>query len=279
MIKIWIYKIGLRVLLMLGRLGNALGVQFDPPVILIGTGRCGTTLLTRIFKSHPDIATFPGEANELWHPALEPFEKARIETPPIEVDPKEFTDLSIHSWPKNHSQTIEQIFNGFLLAMGRRKILFFKSAMISFMLEKILSIFPDAKIVHIYRYPPSVIESYFKKNFGIYSKYKFTKDDYYRICAKYWNSCILEIDRVRNSLSLDKKNRFFELSYESLCEDPESVLNDLASFMGIEYSKFTFDLSKINNKNYKVVDTPKDDQLRHLIYEEIYPGMRLKGYH
>ena len=47
-----------------GSLAAALGYRTRSPVFIIGTGRCGTTLLVKILNSHPQLVGFPDEANE-----------------------------------------------------------------------------------------------------------------------------------------------------------------------------------------------------------------------
>lgn len=263
--------------LILGRSAKALGRTKFSPYFIIGTGRCGTSLLVKVLDSHPRLCGFPGEANELWHPRLEPFEMASIDIPPIEIDPQRFSEISIESWPPKHGDTIRNIFMGFQLLTGPSRVFFSKSAMVSFMIRKILDIFPNAKFIHIYRYGPSVIESYFKKNFGKYSHYKYTDKDYRRYCAKYWNDCIMEIEDSKIKLSLEGKGQFFEFSYESFCEDPKNLLDRLAGFLHVPSEGFCFDTSKIASQNYKALDFTDDPDGKELL-ELMLPGLRLKGY-
>ena len=67
------------------------------PVFIIGSGRSGTTLLINTLAVHDDIATYSGEANDLWHPQTYPWRdsKHRDFLPPIWVDPEDFTRLSL----------------------------------------------------------------------------------------------------------------------------------------------------------------------------------------
>jgi hypothetical protein len=221
----------------------------ERPVFIVGTGRCGTNLLVRILNSHPDIAGYPGEANELWHPKLEPFESATIDIPPIEVDPRRFSEVSIGSWPSGQAERIRNAFTGYTLLHRRSRVFFTKSAMISFMIPKILEVFPEARFIHIYRFGPAVVESYFKKNFGKYSKHNFREEEYRLHCARYWNACVLEIERRSKERPLSARGAFMQFSYEMLCDLPWATLRAAASFLEVDPGGFSFDLSRIANRN------------------------------
>jgi hypothetical protein len=262
---------------LIGRAGRVCGFRIKRPFFIVGTGRCGTTLLLRILNSHRGISGYPVEANELWHPKLEPFESASLDIPPIEVDPKRFSDISIANWPPGHEERIRDIFTGFHLITGPSKVFFARSAMISFMIPKILHVFPESRFIHLYRFGPSVVESYFKKNFGKYTRHVFTEKDYRFCCARYWNDCILEIERKKNDLSLATKGALLELSYEKLCQNPRDVLDNIADFLGVALNGFKFDISKISSQNYKVADYAKNPEYAELL-EVMSPGMKLKGY-
>jgi hypothetical protein len=263
--------------LLVGNIGKSTGYVIKRPIIIVGTGRCGTNLLVDILNSHPKISGFPGEANELWHPELEPFESASINIPPIEVDPKKFTDISVESWPLKHEQRILNTFSGFHMLTGTSKTFFTKSAMISFMIPKILNIFPDARIIHLYRYGMPVVESYFKKNFGKYSRFVYPEKDYRIFCAKYWNDCILEIENRIKEFGLEEKGQFLEFSYEDLCQKPNEILGRLADYIGVEKTGFRFNLAEIANQNYKTEKIATNPETLELI-EIMSPGLKLKKY-
>lgn len=261
----------------IGKIGRFFGYKLRNPVFIIGTGRCGTTLLVRILNSHPRLSGFPGEANEIWHPKLQPFESAAIDVPPIEVDPELFSEISVSNWNPDHGEKIRDIFTGFHLITGTSKIFFTKSAEISFLIPTILSIFPDARFIHIYRFGPSVVESYFKKNFGKYSRYKFTDQEYRYICAKYWNACIMEIATRKRELIQATNSQFLEFSYENLCQNPREIIEDISRFIGVDSECFSFDISQISNQNIKIADYSKNPEGIALL-EVMSQGMKLKGY-
>jgi hypothetical protein len=260
-----------------GRIAQASGFKPGSPFVIIGTGRTGTNLLEKILRSHRGISVFPGEANELWHPRLEPFDSSLIDVPPIEIDPRLFSEVSTANWPVNHKLTIRSVFAGFHLATGLSKTLVTKSAMLSFVIPQILEVWPDAKFIHQYRFGLAVVDSYFKKNYGKYTHYVYAEKEYRTYCAKYWNACILEIEKRKQDLSLDAEGKLFEFSYESLCQNPNSTLSRLAHFMEIDANGFSFDVAGIANQNYKTVNYINDPEGMELL-DVMSPGLKLKGY-
>lgn len=259
------------------KLGMLLNRVPERPIFIVGTGRCGTTLLVRILRSHPEILGFPAEANALWHPNFYPREKAKIIVPPIEVDPHQYTETSIESWPPGQVDKIRYTFAGYYAIWGYGKEFFVKSAMISFMIPKILEIFPDARFIHIFRSGPPVVESFFKKNFERYKNFEFSEEEYRLICANYWNTCILEIEQVKQSCELEQNRSIFEISYEELCNRPKYMLKNIASFIGLREGSFGFDISQIESRNYKVGDYLTDKNWADCL-QVMEPGMQLKGY-
>ena len=134
------------------------------PFFIIGTGRCGSSLLKRLLDSHKQLIGYPGEANDLWHPNSYPFSLKTIESPAYVEHPREFSLLSVKNWPANYPDQINKVFSDYFHNKKQNKRnLVIKSAMISFILPEIYSIFPKAKFIHIYRYGPSVIESFLLK--------------------------------------------------------------------------------------------------------------------
>lgn len=257
MIKVKLFYSSLYII---GQIGKILGFNFKNPIFIIGTGRCGTTLLSKILRSHNQISVFPNEGNELWHPKLHTYTESKIEAPPILVNPKLFTEISLKNWSPKHKNFIECILTGFRLLKSRSNFFVIKSAMISFMISDIINIFPDAKFIHIYRNGVSVAESLFKKEKGKYLSL-FSKEEDFRIfCANYWKSCILEIDRLNDSLLLTHRKILYNLRYEDLCENPKMLLNNLFKFIGCNFRGLNFDLSMIKNANYKVGDYYKNEK-------------------
>ena len=260
-----------------GQLMFFMGYRCKSPVFIIGTGRCGTTLLANILSSHSKLIGFPGEANELWHPKSYPFSKRTIDTPAIVQNPQKFTDISIDNWPDDHVQYIQKIFLGCHILSGINKILFVKSSMISFMLPCLRALFPESKFLHIYRNGPSVVASIVKKEWEKQGRYFTSKEAFKFCCAKYWNDCMLQIEKQKNELYLEGKSDFLEFSYEKLCEKPRETLGVIADFLLVDSCKFNFDIGKITSQNYKVGSYGEDEKWVTLM-QVMSPAMRLKGY-
>jgi hypothetical protein len=151
---------------------------------------------------------------------------------------------------------------GYKLVFGHGKLLVVKSAMISFLIPKIVEIFPADRFIHLYRSGPSVIESYIKKNYGTYSRYTFDEDEYRVYCASYWNECILDL--LRTGI------RGIVCRAEGLTGKP-SVLP------GSPRGGFGFDTSSIRNQNHKVGSYMGDPRWTEPL-RAMEQAMRLKGY-
>ena len=251
------------------------GPAADNPIFVIGTGRCGSTLCSRVLESHEDILIYPTEGNNLFYPTTYPFRDAQIKTPPILEDPGLYTELSVGAWPAGHEKKIRNTLRGFQCLNKRGKIFVLKSAMISFLVPNLLRLFPEAKFIHLYRYGPSVVTSLIEKELHKY-KNLTTRDNFLVWAAGYWNSCIREIDRANTEYALVANGKLLELSYESFCDDPEGVSTKLARFMQCDPAKFTFDFSTVKSTNYKA-DAMSSDDLK-LVCALIKPSLDLKGY-
>jgi hypothetical protein len=136
--------------------------------------------------------------------------------------------------------------------------------------------------VHVYRYGPSVVESMLLKardKAPVSGDHRPNeKADEYRLeCARYWNACIVEVDRASKALGLAEKGSFFELSYEELCNAPGETLNKLTGYLGVSPDRFGFDLSTIKSTNYKVKNYLNSPDWAPLL-DVMQPGLALKGY-
>ena len=251
--------------------------NIEGPTFIVGSGRCGTSLLVSMLTSHPALTGVPGEANHLWHPYAFPFRYRSIDTPSIIEDPRTYTERSLASWPSHHDDRIQRFFTGYHAVHGRGTRLFSKSAMLSYMIPRLMELFPRASFVHLYRNGPSVVASLAKKEFSKYQDRFTDEQDFRMICADYWQRCILEIEHRRAEIEASPQHRFLEFAYEDLCADPEATLTLVAEFLDVDPNDFRFDLSSVRSTNYKV-EQYRGSPTWAAVLERLAEGMQLKGY-
>jgi len=258
------------------------------PVFIIGSGRSGKTLLAKTLAPHRDIATYPGEANDLWHPQTYPwrYSKFRASIPPIWVDPEKFSRLSLKHRSGSQKRMIRSVFGGFQFLMGKKYFLN-ESAMLTFMIPFIIKEFPDARFVHVIRDGRAVALSYAKRqhkkiedNLSVYLElgYAYPFEDVLVACAKSWNLHMAEVDRQAKKLGLGERGIIYEMKYENFCRNPEKLLIQVAGFMGIDPNPFKrMDLSHIQTMNYEYgQETYKG--LVQKISQQMEPTLKQKGY-
>jgi hypothetical protein len=103
------------------------------------------------------------------------------------------------------------------------------------------------------------------------------EDDFRLRCARYWNVCLTELDRVNRTCRLSERGQLFECAYEQLCVKPGDVLRELSQYAGLDLDAYTFDLSTVRSRNDKVGDYESDPA-----WASLQAAMRdagvLKGY-
>lgn len=246
------------------------------PIVIVGTGRCGTTLLFHVLKTHPEIAIFPTEANDLWHPKSYPYKHRKIETPSMGEDPAEFSRRSLEAWPAGHAARIKRIFSGFQLAKGIHRRFFIQSAMTCYLLPSILEMWSDAKVVHLVRDGRPTVLSLTKKNIGKGFSSATDELDYRLEAARYWRDSVLEVTETVRRLQLPA-DRFLTMRYEDFCEAPNNELSRLCKFASISSDRFGYDLKRIKSRNFKA-NGAANRQGWQAVVDILTPGLIEYGY-
>jgi len=268
-----------------GRVGGRwLAHRVRNPVFIVGCGRSGTTLLNHLFDRHPEVANYPAEANELWHPRLYPWRRAQVDAPPFWVDPVAFTRISLAGRTEADDRLLLGTFAAFQ-TLARRRLFLNKTVMVTFMLDKVLALFPSAKLVHLYRDGRAVALSMLVKEAAKVSGsryaekgYRYERDALLDMYAKHWQDHILALAEADRRHGLTGRGRLFELSYEGLCRDPHTTVVALADYLGISAAPFTSgDLAGIRNTNYKSKQSLSADALARL-NRLAAPGLAAKAY-
>lgn len=240
-------------------------IELDRPLIVVGAGRSGTTLIREALSQHKDVASFEFEMNALWKYGNE------------HVD-HDMLNVKQH-YSKAISDYIDNVFVQKSIECNRPRILD-KTVANVMRLAYVQEVLPAAKILHVIRdgrsvsasamarwsggYPPS----YFVKKlktvpFGslprvIFNVIKFKYLALVRLTAhrQTWGSRWPEIDRDVNKLPLAaicakqwvlqveaalaqkamlKPNTYMEVRYEELVSNPQKVFNEVRCFFQLDY--------------------------------------------
>jgi hypothetical protein len=223
-----------------------MGRRLHHPYFFIGCGRSGTSWLATLLRSHKDIAGYPYEANELWHPRRFPWALTDQPTAPFWADPHGFTAASLAARSPADDRRLKAVFGAYQFAFGGKAFLN-KSVMITFMVPKVLELFPRARFIHVFRDGRAVALSWaihegakIQAHRAPFARFGLDLDREALLerFAEHWTQHILEIERQKARLDLVGRGLLHELRYEDLCEDPSRELRRIARFMDLDPQRF-----------------------------------------
>ncbi len=214
-----------------------MGLDSDLPIFIVGMMRSGTTLVEQILSSHPDVAAggeldfWPDRSIEgLDHHLMPDFPKLRALA-------GEYLQMLRRIGPGAAHVTDKMPAN--FLALGQ-----------------IHSALPNARIIHMQRHPVDTALSIFATPNRARIDYANDKEaivaaykEYLRLMA-HWRTVL-------------PRDRLFEVRYEDLVQDRESVGKKLAEFCGLEWH----DSMLQHEVNERSVLTPSAWQVRQPIYK------------
>ncbi len=204
---------------------------------IVGTGRCGTTLLQAMLSAHPRISIPP----ETWFFCS--FDPLRIATDPVEGDAA--LDRYLAALFTSHQWAELEIDNEEFATAVRRTDRSGRAIFLEIMRrwaersgkprvgEKtphhmkntadILRRFPDARFIHIYRDPRDVAMSMLQH------KWTPMRVDRY---AQTWAKAMDRHERLARELGA---GAYTSVRYETLIAEPETELRRLSAFLGEEF--------------------------------------------
>ncbi len=177
-------------------------VRLNKPIFIVGVPHSGTSVLSSTFKTHPKIAMWT-EAPEVWEPYwAEGVDSEYNRLVPVNEDYVETMDM-LRITDAFYRYTKSQHRTRFMNKNPRNTV------RISYMRK----IFPDAKIIHIFRDPRDVVNS-ITRNMP-----EFMIE---QICDRWINS----INQVREQTKEIPKSDFYEIRYEEFCVRPREILTE-----------------------------------------------------
>jgi len=214
------------------------GSDDESPIFIVGMIRSGTTLLNQILSSHPQIAS----AGELSYWIME-------------------GKAVVNRWMRSgiDRSDVASLYRDYLPVLrsagqGAARIID-KMPLNYEQLGIIHACFPKAKFLHIRRNPVDTCLSIYMTHFGGGPHFAYKQEnivghyrEYLRLAA-HWRQ-ILPADR------------FFELDYEDLIADRESILRETIDFLGLPW-----DEACLHHEKHKgAVNTPSRWQARQPLY-------------
>lgn len=218
------------------------------PLLIVGAGRSGTTLLRRLLNSHPGLH-IPPENPTLAH-AVKLFRRNRgLAWPdlvalilgqfafrlPSEIFPLSFQEVfaSLCRLPpeqRSLARIIGQFYSAHAAHYGKAEARWGdKTPAATFILPRLNLVFPGAQFVHLIR--DGVDVAYSTVACGMYPTV--------RDAATRWQKAV----GVARRFGRRHPGRVLEVRYESLVIDPATVIERICDFAGLEFSPTFLDVN------------------------------------
>ena len=210
--------------------------EVPPFPFIVGSGRCGSTLMRVMFDAHPDMAV-PTELYFSLAPRAEWLTpdgslivdrvvadlEARPWYPRMKLEPGAYRAAIAAEAPTDYADVIRSLYGVYAQAQGKPRYGNKSPGHVASM-PQLLALFPEAKFIHIVRDGRNVALSYMEHNFG---------PSDLAGSAEAWRNRVMRGRRAGAKLGPD---RYTEVRYEDLLDDPEGQLRRLCAFVDLPFN-------------------------------------------
>jgi len=222
-------------------------------IFIVGVGRSGTSLLQSILNAHTEIAFLPETQFFRKYVAAAKYRKNEGEIAAaafeeiLKTDEAfQRADIEAQDLMSNVDRTNFKTTDAYKTLLGlylkkkNKNIIGDKDPRNIDYLPQLHRHFPEAKIIHIYRDPRDVVLS---KTKAAWSAHR-----------PFWQHTLIGQYQLARGRRLGKQlygKQFFELQYEQLISEPEQVLQNLTTFLAVDYES---DMMNFANSSRELVD-------------------------
>lgn len=250
------------------------------PALLVGVGRSGTTLLLRLLSTHPDVAAYPSEAGPLWLP------RSVRDHPRWPgawwIDPVEAVAAWREGFGSRDAWRLQSTFATFGRLAGGR-IFLHKHPSLGFVLDDVLRLLPDVRVLHLVRDGRAVTMSHAVKVQASLAGTRVERrlggpDGVLERLAAAWADELEAIDTTVTRTGLGDSGRYLEVRYEDLAHDLDDTLAGAARFLGVDPGRIPLgDLEAVRPRGNERFASLRPDQ-RDRVLEALGPALAARGY-
>jgi Sulfotransferase family len=245
----------------------------SPSLFVFSSGRSGTTLLVSILNASQQIH-IPAESDFLARAFSHYQFKQRFETEDYQEAVRIFKSSSQHQgWnldtnyllsylearrPQSFADLISTISEAYHASEGTQDLMWgIKAPVLIASLDRIQTVFPDAKLIHIVRDGRDVYLSYNKihARSEVSGQPKFGPKGVWTN-ALYWVDGLRRVEAEQAGVKeteADLPNRIYELRYEDLLTAPQTTLENLCQFLGVPYTPMMHENFASVERNQKLI--------------------------
>jgi tetratricopeptide (TPR) repeat protein len=195
------------------------GSSGEAPIFVVGQPRTGTTLVERIITAHPDV-TSAGELKQFGN-ALRRLSKY--------AEPQRFSAQLAQGAATIDMRKLGGMYIETSKTMAGDTPRFVDKLPLNFMyIPLILKALPNAKIVHLRRYPMDACFASFKQLFADAYQHSYNQEEMARHHARYFR--LMETWRERFG------DRFFEIGYEDVARHLEPNARALIDYLELPWN-------------------------------------------